>query len=567
MSDDRRGNGTRRPRGEATTGRSEDARVPYDHTAEEAVLGAALLSKDAADVVAGLDPADFWIPRHRVIAEAIHELVRAGTKVDPVTVIGILRPRGEIGPGGLWEKDADVFALGVRTPSTSSAPHYAALVRDNATLRRLIAVSGEIRTLGLGSPGDVREAVTRAQRLVGDVGALSVESFSGLEYGDVAAFLAGDLTQESPDLLYRSDGQALFYAGRMHDLHGEPTSGKTFIALVAVVEVLAMGGSALYLDYEDTLKGIVGRLLALGAEPEALRTRFEYVKQDGAFGQTEKLDLAAKLRTLNPDLVVIDGVAEALAKDGLSEDKAPEVVTWIEKVPRWISRTGAAVVMLDHVGKDKESRGRWQRGSGAKLGAIDGTSYEVIVREAFSRKKAGRVDLKISKDRHGGVGDLGAIASSVTITPHANGERVVVELHPPTAPTSRADAWKPTILMKRASDELERAVSPMTASTLKALIHGERKLVSEAIERLMSEGWVVTFSAGSSKKFLRLVEPYDESKVAPGVPAPAPTLDLDDGDTNVVVGPWESLSDYERDRILLDGATHIEDPDHPEGDT
>jgi hypothetical protein len=536
--------------------------TPHDLDAEAGLLGAAMVTSDALEVVATkVRPEDFFRPAHQHIAAALTsiyeeaastgETVGRASPADGVTVGSVLRSRGlleDVGGGPA------VLELIARAPAATLAPRYAGIVHDLATLRRLIGSASEIAELGYGWNGasgtteDVHAAVLKAQALVGDVAANNgTRSYSSLDFGDVDALLAGTIPRIDPDFLVRSDGRALFYAGRMHSIHGEPTAGKTWVALAAVLEVLRMGGAVLYLDYEDSLAGIVSRLLALGAEPEHLRERFVYLRQDGPFGPAEKTELANRLRGLNPDLVIIDGVAEALSRDGLKEDLATDIVEWTERLPRWLARTGAAVVMLDHVAKDRESRGRWSRGSGAKLGAIDGAAYEARVLVGFSRSRAGKSELRVAKDRHGTY-EVGAVAAVAVITPHADGERVVVDIEPPEiATTSVADAWKPTRIMRRVSDELEQAVTPLTARAVKDLVGGKPRLTGEAIARLVSEGWVVEYRIGSAK-YLRLARPYREVDEPP---PPDPEMFGDAVDPefgpytppNVVRGPWAATPD------------------------
>lgn len=571
-TDGRQGHDTRkRSSGSSTVDRTP----PHDLDAERALLGAAMLSPAALEILATeTRPADFYRPAHvHVAAAATKVFVEAATgtgpagsapgssPADPVTLADVLRRAGVLDDAG---GTAELVSLMAGAPSIGNARRYARIVHDHATLRRTIAAAAEIAEVGYGVPDDVHAAVISAQALLADVAANNgSRSYSSLDFGDVEAILAGDVPRIEPDFLLRTDGASLLYAGRMHLIHGEPSGGKTWLALLAVLEVLRMGGSVLVLDYEDSLAGIVSRLLALGADPADLRTRLVYLRQEGPFTAAEKIELGARLKSLNPDLVILDGVAEALSRDGLSEDRATEVVEWIEKLPRWLARTGAAVLMLDHVAKDKESRGRWARGSGAKLAAIDGAAYEIVVVTPFSKRRAGKVLLRIAKDRPGSVGEVGSIAAAVTITPHADGERVVLEVAPDD-PTSTADPWKPTGLMRKVSEELERAEVPITAKALLDLVHGKRDLVREAIARLEAEGWIRRYRIGSTE-YLRIERPYVEGGEAPGLD---PTLPLDGnvaGTDNVVTGPWPDAGSYDRDRELFGDPDPDPEPD-PEGD-
>lgn len=536
MTDDRSRKPTRRVPNEPST---SERVPPHNLEAEAHLLGAAMLAPEALEVlVRDTRPEDFYKPSHAHIAAHLVRAFEEGWDPNPVTIYDELAREG-LGDTISKNDLADIVST---APTVTGAPRYATIVHDTATLRRLLGSAAEISEIAYGR-ADAHAAVTRAQQLVGDVVSQNgARNASTLEIADVGALLDTELEPEEADFLTRTDGGRLIYAGKMHVFQAEPSSGKTWIALLAALEVLNVGGSVIYLDYEDTAKGILGRLLALGAEPPQVRERFSYMQPAGAFGATERLELGKLLDNLNPDLVVIDGVAEALARDGLSEDRAAEVVGWIEKLPRWISRTGAAVVMLDHVVKDREQQGRWARGSSAKLAAVDGASYQVKVTSSFSRHKAGTMKLVVAKDRPGGVGAIGDVAAIASIAPKADGARVVVQLDPNTAEIAKSDPWKPTVLMEKVSRAVEDAAIPLTAARVKDVVRSEKpKLVTEAIARLIAEGWLVE-STGKPKT-LRVSKPYRSDETPPDPPEPPPELDLGleepEEPSNVVKGPWQ----------------------------
>ena len=62
--------------------------APHNLSAEESLLGALLLSREAMGGVAelGLNSADFYKPAHQHIYEAIRLLLATGQPVDPITV-------------------------------------------------------------------------------------------------------------------------------------------------------------------------------------------------------------------------------------------------------------------------------------------------------------------------------------------------------------------------------------------------------------------------------------------------------------------------------------------------
>lgn len=64
-------------------GRGPERTPPHDFLAEQSALGGMLLSKDAvADVIETLKGADFYIPKHELIFEAILSLYAHGEPTD-----------------------------------------------------------------------------------------------------------------------------------------------------------------------------------------------------------------------------------------------------------------------------------------------------------------------------------------------------------------------------------------------------------------------------------------------------------------------------------------------------
>lgn len=78
-----------------------DRTPPQDVLAEQSVLGAMLLSKDAiGDVAEVVKGRDFYRPAHEIIYEAILNLYGRGEPADAITVADELTKRGELGRVG-----------------------------------------------------------------------------------------------------------------------------------------------------------------------------------------------------------------------------------------------------------------------------------------------------------------------------------------------------------------------------------------------------------------------------------------------------------------------------------
>ncbi|HEV3225641.1 MAG TPA: replicative DNA helicase [Acidimicrobiales bacterium] len=113
------------------------ARVPpHNLQAEESLLGAMLLSKDAiASAVESVGVDDFYKPAHAHVFDAI---------------------------GG----QTALVGLQANTPATTSAGRYAKIVEEHALLRRMIYVAGEIAEKAYGLPDDVAKSIDEAESMV-----------------------------------------------------------------------------------------------------------------------------------------------------------------------------------------------------------------------------------------------------------------------------------------------------------------------------------------------------------------------------------------------------------------
>jgi replicative DNA helicase len=151
------------------TGGGDSTRVPpHNLQAEESLLGAMLLSRDAivSAVEIQLGPADFYKPAHGHVFDAITSLYAQGEPADPVTVAEELRRAGLLEAVG---GPAILVSLQANTPAIGNAGRYARIVEEHALLRRLIGVAGDIAEMGYSVPDDVSAAIDQAEALVFDV--------------------------------------------------------------------------------------------------------------------------------------------------------------------------------------------------------------------------------------------------------------------------------------------------------------------------------------------------------------------------------------------------------------
>jgi replicative DNA helicase len=123
----------------------EDPQPAQDLAAERAVLGAVMLSPSALDRVSGvLTPDDFYRPSHGVLWARIVAMAAAGEPTDAVSVASSLTHHGLMSNAG---GAPYLHTLIHEVPTAVNVEHWANLVVEKATLRRLAEAGMRIRHL------------------------------------------------------------------------------------------------------------------------------------------------------------------------------------------------------------------------------------------------------------------------------------------------------------------------------------------------------------------------------------------------------------------------------------
>jgi hypothetical protein len=275
--------------------------------------------------------------------------------------------------------------------------------------------------------GDVAERADDPGEVVAELldAALSIEPPWRTSWGPNEA----EGEDEPPALMLRSDGRALLYAGKRHWFQGEPESGKTFGALAAIAEVLRSGSVALFIDFEDSRPAVVGRLSSM----EAPLDGFVYVRPTEPL-EGDAVSDVERLMAMNPGLVVVDGIAEAMALHGLDPVRAADTATFIHEV---LDRfAGTTLVVIDHVARGDAGKGRYAYGSQHKLASVDGAAYRFEVIQTFSRDQGGAARIDVAKDRPGFVRSFALAKDRAGVLRVVPGEdRLEVIVEPPEIPT------------------------------------------------------------------------------------------------------------------------------------
>lgn len=317
---------------------------------------------------------------------------------------------------------------------------------------------------------------------------------------DLADILDGSHVDPEPTVGERVDHVGLFYPGKCHTIASESEGGKTWLMLSAVMTEMEAGHHVVYLDFEDSAAGIVGRLLKLRANPAHLRERFHYI------GPTEPLTTASHealselMGTYQPTLAVLDGVTEALTMHGLDPNANDDVAKFGRMLPRRLARLGAAVVSLDHVTKATDTRGRYAIGAIHKLNGLDGAAYVLENREPFGFGLTGRSSIQIAKDRPGKLRSQarrskkdGMFWFGDLVVSHDEILGNTATIEPPT--DLGTEDPRPTRLMGEVMGLFESEAYGSAGFSKRAArsnIEGRNEAIDQAIDRLIFEGYITT---------------------------------------------------------------------------
>jgi hypothetical protein len=359
---------------------------------------------------------------------------------------------------------------------------------------------------------------------------------------DIADYLEeeGDeslIERPSTDMLARLDGLGLLYRGRTHDLHGPPESGKSWVALIAVADVLRIpakpagpgtsakpSGQALFLDYEDAgIKEIIGRLLAMGVTPDQIAAGLTYVQPHEPPAGQQWEDLVYQHR----DLAVIDAANGALAEISRDANSNADVAVWAKSTVLPLAEGNAAVIVVDHTPLSSNR----VIGGTMKKGSLTGASYRVVAHKPLTRGGIGVVDLFVVKDRAGFVRKVSGVrhkdgsqhAARITFDatdPHAIG----VQVQPPPAAVEgkaavvgRAEFSADQVddLCERLSREVEQAATPPSQNVLAKAVGGDHNDAVAQIRHLVADGYLATERGGRNAILHRSVRPYRTDKTGP----------------------------------------------------
>ena len=413
---------------------------PHSVEAEESVLGAVLLSADAANVaLEKLHAEDFYKPAHQQIFEAVVRLFDANEPIDAITVSELLRRDDSLERvGGVDHLTHLLDAV----PAASNVGYYADIVEEHSLRRRLMRVGGEIGTIATEMTEPIADVVDRseqavyavAERRVGD-GLAPIDSLLG-----PAIEKAEDLQRRGSEVTgiptgYRDLDRKLagLHRTNMIVIAARPGMGKTALALNIAQNVAVEDHAVAIFSLEMSREEIVGRMLCAAGriDSQKLRTgklsESDFTKLSNAASTLYKkpifvddspgltvTEIRAKCRRLRRrpglDLVIVDYLQLMQGSGG--ENRQQEIAVISRSLKQLARELEVPVIAVSQLNRSLEQREdkRPRLGDLRESGAIEQDADVVVFiyrDEYYHPEKVeakGIAEVVISKHRQGAVG-------------------------------------------------------------------------------------------------------------------------------------------------------------------
>ena len=142
----------------------QDRVPPQNIEAEQSVIGAMLIDKNAVSVVTEkLMPEDFYRQAHQVIYSAMLTLHSKNEPIDMITLIDELKKMNKLDDvGGV----SYVTLLANIVPTAANAKFHAQIVEEKSVLRQLVEGGTAIAAMGYDGSEDVRDIMDQAEKTI-----------------------------------------------------------------------------------------------------------------------------------------------------------------------------------------------------------------------------------------------------------------------------------------------------------------------------------------------------------------------------------------------------------------
>jgi len=380
-----------------------DRQPPYSEEAEQAVLGAAMVDKEAVGLASEkITHADFYRREHQLIFRAMSLLYENDQAIDPITVADLL------------ERSADKFLdkfevkklqganlleivggmdflidLAGMMGTAANVVYHAGIVREKAVLRNLISVSNTIAVEAYEAADEAANILDRAQGKIYDISEeTGSDGFSPVEQIVPGAFKAiEEAFQNNDDVTglrtHFSDLDRKTGGLQKSDLiilAARPSMGKTSLALnlaynVAVREKVGVGVFSLEMSREQLVMRMLGssgkfnlhdlRRGKLRAEDwprltqacEQLSQAPIYIDDNSGISVLEMKSKARRLKQQHGLGLIIIDYLQLMTGGGKAENRQQEISNISRNLKGMAKDLQVPVLALSQLSRQVESRG------------------------------------------------------------------------------------------------------------------------------------------------------------------------------------------------------------------
>jgi len=311
---------------------------PQDIFAEAALLGGLMRENQVYDDIRGIvSPDDFYTDAHRKMATAIFGEIGSDKPCDMALAFAALSAAGHLADVGGATYIAACFE---KAPTAANAKHYAKIVKEMATRRRLIHLCDEVRRDAQDGVMPAAELVAKFESNVFAVADASTQNEPAL-IGPVIRQVMDEIDNQGENAktgamvrtgIGRMDGiLGRFKPGQLIVIAARPSVGKSALAQQITFNNAADGNAALFFSLEMPKEEVAQRALAQGCQVP-LNAITGSVKLEQAF--------AAKL---------LDGVNGCIVPVWVDDRAGHNFHTIAATARRAVRKHGVKLVVVDYL--------------------------------------------------------------------------------------------------------------------------------------------------------------------------------------------------------------------------
>jgi len=406
---------------------------PHSQEAEESVLGAMLLDKDAVIAVAEfLLPEDFYDERLKAVYEACLDLYENRTPIDVLTVTDRLKKRKAL--KNISSSSSFLADLANKVPTAAHVEHYGRIVKDTATKRALMSAASHLVDSAMDEGITAAELMDSAESKVFSLSQKNLsKSFTAVKTALAESFDRLDELHKQgegmrgvptgfPDL---DDALAGMQKSNLLILAARPGVGKTSLATnIAQYVSVNLKRPVGFFSLEMSREELVDRLLVGQADIDAWKLKTgkldeeDFTKLSNAMGELAEaplfiddtpalsiLEMRTKARRLQVenglDFLVVDYMQ--LARSRNLENRVQEVSEISQGLKNLARELKVPVMAISQLSRAVETRGgkRPQLSDLRESGSIEQDADVVMFLWREDDDDAENMMLDIAKHRNG----------------------------------------------------------------------------------------------------------------------------------------------------------------------